>query len=85
MVAKKAIENTKTVFQHEVVTQAREDYWNVYEDEIKLNKDFNKFVLNYKVAYEGRNTTKEQVIGTTITKKNLAEKGTPVNKWGSYK
>ena len=85
MVAKKAIENTKTVLQHEVVTQAREDYRNVYENEIKLNKDFNKFVLNYKAAYEGKNTRKEQVIGTTITKKNLAKKGTPVSKWDSYK
>ena len=76
MVAKEAIiENTKTVFEQEVVSQAREDYCNLYEDEIKLNKDFNKFVLNYKAAYEGSNTTKEQVIGTTIAKKNLAKKG----------
>lgn len=74
MVSKKAIEDP--VFQQEVVSQAREDYCNLYEHESKLNKKFNKFVLNYKAAYEGRNTRKEQVIGTTITKKDLAKKGT---------
>lgn len=75
MVAKEAIEDAKTVVHQEVVSQAREDYCNLYEDEIELNKKFNKFVSNYKAAYEGRNTRKEQVIGTTITKKNLAKKG----------
>ena len=70
----KAIGNIK-VFQHEVISQAREDYNSLYEDETKLNQDFNQFVLNYKAAYEGKNTRKEQVITTTISKKQLAEKG----------
>ena len=58
-----------------VLTQAREDYEELYETEIKLNKDFNRFVLNYKAAYEGRNTRREQLIRTSFKKKKLANEG----------
>lgn len=73
--------DTKSVVQQEVVSKAREHYCEVYKDEIKLNKKFNQFVLNYKAAYEGGNTRKEQVVGTTIEKKNLAEKGIYISNW----
>lgn len=63
------------VFERELLTQARENYEATYEAEIKLNKDFNHFVVNYKAAYEGMNTRREQVPGITIHKKLLADKG----------
>ncbi len=66
--------NAKECHHREITSQAWEEYYQLYKDEIELNKVFNQFVLNYKAAYEGRNTRKEQVIGT-ISKKHLADKG----------
>ena len=68
------IATIKDVFHHEVVSQAREEYNSHYKDEIKLNMDFNQYVVNYKAAYEGRNTVKDQIIGA-ISKKGMAERG----------
>lgn len=73
---KAKIETVKDAFPGEVATQAREDYNQYYEDEIKLNKEFGQFVQNYKAAYEGRNSRKEQVIAGSSNKKQLTEAGT---------
>lgn len=44
-----------------VVTEARREYSRYYRDEIELNKHFNTFVHNYKLAYHGPNTLKAQI------------------------
>ena len=70
-----AIKKSEDVFNQELVTEAREDYNQVYEEEIELNEAFNQFVLNYKAAYEGRNTRKAQVIAMNTSKMCLDDKG----------
>lgn len=69
------IENSEDVFQTEVVSLARENYKKDYDEEMRLNNGFNVFVLNYKSAYEGRNTRQDQLIGTTVSKKHLSSMG----------
>ena len=59
------IERTRDVFNTEVVSQAREQYYEQYEQEVELNATFNRFVANYKAAYEGRNIRRDQIIDST--------------------
>ena len=66
-----SIENNN---HQEVVSQAREIYNEEYEEEIQLNEEFNQFVTNYKAAYEGENTRKEQALGVRFSKATLAAK-----------
>ena len=40
----------------------------LYEEEVELNTRFNQFVLNYKAAYEGRNSRSDQIIDGSIAK-----------------
>ena len=40
---------------------AREQYNKEYEDEIRLNEEFNRFVANFQLAYEGPNTAHAQI------------------------
>lgn len=63
------IANSGDVFTQEVVSLAREEYQALYHDEVELNETFDQFVWNYKAAYEGRNTRKDQVIDTTVLNK----------------
>lgn len=58
------IEAIKNVFKQEVVSKAREMYHELYSEEVQLNERFRTFVVNYKAAYEGRNTRKDQVTDT---------------------
>lgn len=53
---------TGDVFSQKVVSLARHKYHEYYNAEVELNDTFNTFVLNYKAAYEGRNTRKDQII-----------------------
>ena len=69
-----SIENNKDIFHQEVVSQVRETYNEEYEEEIQLNEEFNQFVTNYKAAYEGENTRKEQALGVRFSKATLAAK-----------
>ena len=50
------------VFNQRVISLARVKYYDYYHVEVELNATFNTFVLNYKAAYEGRNTRKDQII-----------------------
>ena len=50
------------VFSQRVISLARKEYNDYYHVEVELNATFKKFVLNYKAAYEGRNTRKDQII-----------------------
>ena len=68
------IENTEGVFHQEIVTAARDKYNKLYEGELDLNKKFNQYVLNYKAAYEGRNTRKNQIIDGSVSKKDRLRK-----------
>ena len=51
------------------ITPARAAYRDEYKEEIELNEAFNKFVANYKHAYEGPNKASAQigVKYTTVT------------------
>lgn len=69
----KLIESTDDVFHQEIVTAARENYIKLYEEEVQLNIKFNTFVKNYRAAYEGKNTRKNQIIDGSISKKNLSK------------
>ena len=40
-------------------------YHELYSEEVQLNDMFKTFVVNYKAAYEGRNTRKDQVTDTS--------------------
>ena len=44
-----------------MITEARENYQTLYQEEEELNDTFRQFVLNYKAAYEGRNTRNDQI------------------------
>lgn len=44
-----------------IVTQAKEHYRTTYAAEIELNETFNKFVFNYRLAYQGPNTARAQI------------------------
>ncbi len=68
------IETTKYIFHQEVVTAAREKYTKLYEEEVELNMKFNKFVQNYKAAYEGRNTRRDQIIDGSVAKNDKHRK-----------
>ncbi len=68
------IEAMKDIFNQEVVTAAREKYTKLYGEEVELNMKFNKFVQNYKAAYEGRNTRKDQIIDGSVSKKDKHRK-----------
>ena len=69
-----SIKNNKDIFHQEVVSQVRETYNEEYEEEIQLNEEFNQFVTNYKAAYEGENTRKEQALGVRFIKATLGAK-----------
>ena len=68
------IEGTKDAFHQQIVTAAREKYTELYWEEVELNVTFNMFVQNYKAAYEGRNTRRDQLIDANISKKSLSDK-----------
>lgn len=70
----KVIENTDDVFHGEVITEAREKYTRQYKEEVELNAEFSQFVKNYKTAYEGRNTRKNQIIDGSIAKNDRHRK-----------
>ena len=53
-------------FQQELVSEAREKYEALYEEERDLNEAFGEFVRNYKAACEGRNTRAEQILDTSV-------------------
>ena len=44
-----------------LVTAARQKYNEDYGEEKKLNEEFNVFVANYQLAYQGPNTLKGQI------------------------
>ena len=46
------------VFEHEVVSLAREIYHDHYHEEVELNSTFNTFVNNYRIVYEGKRDRK---------------------------
>lgn len=48
------------------MSEARERYQALYEEEKELNETFSQFVYNYKSAYEGRNTRVVQIIDTQV-------------------
>lgn len=60
------IATSGNIFQQQVVSKAREEYQALYRDEIELNETFDQFVHNFKAAYEGRNTRKDQVIEMAV-------------------
>lgn len=78
METEKFIKNQEGVFHQEVVSRAREAYDMDYKDEMRLNEKFNQFVTNYKAAYEGENTRKEQAIGVSFSKQSLAAESRPI-------
>ena len=43
------------------VTPVCKKYEKDYHDEKKLNEDFNRFVANYRMVYEGPNTASAQI------------------------
>ena len=43
----------------------------MYEEEEQLNVKFHEFVRNYKAAFEGRNTMRDQIIDAS--KKTLSD------------
>lgn len=65
--------NMKDVFHEEVVSHARQKYSQIYEQEIELNEVFNTFVRNYKAAYEGRNTRRDQIIDSSLGLKTSSD------------
>ena len=52
---------TQESVEKKLVTDAREKYEATYREEKKLNENFNTFVTNYQLAYQGPNTLKEQI------------------------
>lgn len=40
-----------------------ERYKAEYREEMRLNEDFNRFVANFRLAYEGPNTARDQIPG----------------------
>lgn len=62
-----AIGKIDDVFSQEVVSKAREEYNALYREELQLNSTFNHFVVNYKAAYEGKNTKREQIAHSTLS------------------
>lgn len=69
-----SIESSEGVFQQEIVSEAREKYQARYEGERELNETFSQFVFNYRAAFEGRNTMRDQIIDTTVSKRKLSDK-----------
>lgn len=43
------------------ITEAQEEYNDVYSAEIHLNELFHTFVSNYRCAYQGQNTARSQI------------------------
>ena len=50
---------------------ARESYMAEYEEELRLNKEFDKFVANFQLAYEGPNTARDQIPGAKYDTREL--------------
>lgn len=57
---------TPDVFNQELVTQAREKYTSHYQEEIELNSKFYRYVVNYKAAYDGKNTVRDQTRSSNL-------------------
>lgn len=62
---------SEDVLQQKVISEARENYQALYQEERELNETFSQFVHNYKAAYEGMNTRKEQIIDSEIQRKDV--------------
>ena len=52
--------SSMAIFDQELISESRQRYNETYSGEIELNLTFHNFVLNYKAAYEGKNTRKTQ-------------------------
>lgn len=42
---------------------AWESYRTEYAEELRLNEDFNRFVANFQLAYQGPNMARDQIAG----------------------
>lgn len=61
------------ILEQDVVSLAREKYEQLYQEEMEINATFNQFVRNYKTAYEGENTRRDQIIDAR-KKKSVSRK-----------
>lgn len=43
----------------------------MYQEEVELNATFGLFIHNYKVAYEGKNTKRDQILNAAVIMKNV--------------